>query len=91
MPAWAFYVLWGLALASFSWFTWEYFRRVDELDVLDNLWASLIAFYFYFVAMPSWWLFHDLGLAPEVNHIAIYIATAAVMTIVYILRKIGLR
>ncbi|WP_120078603.1 hypothetical protein [Aurantiacibacter odishensis] len=91
LPGWSFFLMWGVALVSFTWFTWSYFRRVDELDLLDNLWASLIAFYFYFVAMPSWWLFHDLGLAPEVDHIAIYFATAVVMFAAYGLRKLGLR
>ncbi|MGB3796347.1 MAG: hypothetical protein WA957_08585 [Alteraurantiacibacter sp.] len=91
LPSWSLFLLWGITQASFTWFTWSYFRRIDELDLLDNLWAALVAFYFYFVAMPSWWLFHDVGLAPEVDHLAIYFATAVVMFATYVLRKLGLR
>ncbi|QZH74852.1 MAG: hypothetical protein JY451_14570 [Erythrobacter sp.] len=91
LPGWTIYALWGVALAGFSWFTWEYFRRVDELDLMDNLWAAIIAFYFYVLAMPSWWLFNDLGLAPEPDHIVIYFSTVLVMFIAYGLRKLGLR
>ena len=91
VPAWTLFAAWVVAVASFAWFTWEYFRRVDELDVLDNLWCCLFALYFYMVAYPSWWLFHDLGLAPEINHMAIYVATLCLGGIVYCARKLGLR
>jgi hypothetical protein len=91
LPAWGLFAAWLVAVASFAWFTWEYFRRVDELDVLDNLWCCLFSLYVYMVAFPSWWLFHDLGLAPEVNHVAIYLATLGIGAIVYIARKLGLR
>ncbi|MFB0611463.1 hypothetical protein [Aurantiacibacter poecillastricola] len=91
VPTWVLYLFWALALAGFAWFTVEYFRRVDELDVMDNLWASLVALYFYLVALPSWWLFHDMELVPEVNHVAIYLATAAAYFIIYGVRKLGLR
>lgn len=91
VPAWLFYVVFGITLASLSWFTWEYFRRVDELDLLDNLWASMIAIYFYIVALPSWYLFHDLDLVGEPNQVIIYIATSVVLLASYGLRKLGLR
>lgn len=91
LPAWSLYLLWVLALACFTWFSWEYFRRVDELDVMDNLWAAMFAFYFYAAGMPTWWLFHDMGLVAEVDHIAIYLGSGAVFFIAYGLRKLGLR
>ncbi|RIV88817.1 hypothetical protein [Aurantiacibacter zhengii] len=91
LPAWALFATWVVAVMSFAWFSWEYFRRVDELDMLDNLWCCLFGLYFYIVAFPSWWLFHDLGLAPEINHVAIYLATLGIGAVVYIARKLGLR
>ncbi len=91
LPGWLIYAFWGLTLAAFGWFTWEYFRRVDELDLMDNLWAGIIGFYFYFVAAPSWWLFHDIGLVRAPDQIAIYVATVFVMFATYGLRKLGLR
>lgn len=91
LPGWSMYLAWGLALTSFAWFTRIYFRRVDELDLLDNLWACMIGFYFYAIAMPSWWLFASLGLAPEVNHIMIYLAAFVITFAAYGFRKLGLR
>lgn len=91
LPGWIFFIAWGLAMASFAWFTWEFFRRVDELDRMDNLWAGTVALYFYLAALPSWWLFHDIGLVPETNHYVIYAATALVFFSAYGLRKLGLR
>jgi len=91
LPGWSIFVCWGIALAGFVCFTWEYLRRVDELDLLDNLWACLVGFYFYIVAMPSWYLFEDLGLAPAVNHLVIYAATFGASVVAYIFRKLGLR
>lgn len=91
LPGWTLFVAWAVAVAGFIWFSWEYFRRVDELDLLDNLWCSLVAFYVYMIALPSWWLFHDLGLAPEIDHSVIYFATFGAAGVAYGLRKLGLR
>ncbi len=91
LPGWLIYTLWGVALAGFGWFTWEYFRRVDELDLMDNLWAGIIGFYFYMVAFPSWLMFHDIGLVREPDQVVIYLATVFVMFAAYGLRKLGLR
>jgi hypothetical protein len=91
LPGWSIFALWAVAMAGFGWFTLEYFRRVDELDLMDNLWAAIIAFYFYVVVAPSWWMFHDLGLLGEPDQILIYFATVIVMFIAYGLRKLGLR
>lgn len=91
VPGSILYAAWAIAVAWFCWFSWEYFRRVDELDLLDNLWCSLVGLYVYAIALPSWWLFHDLGLAPEIDHAAIYFATLGAAGVAYALRKLGLR
>ncbi len=91
LPAWLLFALLALALVGCTWFCWSYFHRVDELDVMDNLWAALISIYFYMAAAPIWWLLHDVGVAPEVNHFAVYLATLGVNIATYSLRKLGLR
>ncbi|MDF1833682.1 MAG: hypothetical protein P1U62_02225 [Alteraurantiacibacter sp. bin_em_oilr2.035] len=91
LPAWSIYAIWALVVAAFTWFTISYFRRVDELDLMDNMWATLIAFYFYVVAMPSWYMFDIIGLAGTPQDKVIYLATLAVMFIAYGARKLGLR
>ncbi|MDE1466686.1 hypothetical protein [Aurantiacibacter sp. D1-12] len=91
LPAWGVIALWALALIGFIWFNIEYFRRVDELDKQDNMFATLVAFVFYAVAYPSWYMFHDLGMVTEPHATTLYIATLAVGTLTYLARKLGLR
>ncbi|WP_338244981.1 hypothetical protein [Aurantiacibacter hainanensis] len=91
LPGWLIVVLWGLALVSFTWFTWGYFRRVDELDVMDNLWAGMIGLYFYCVGLPTWLAFAHIGIAPPMDDVLLYVAVAVVTGIAYGLRKLGLR
>jgi hypothetical protein len=77
----------GLTIAVFAWYSAVYFRRIDELDLQDNLWASLIGLYVYLVALPAWYFLHDLGQLPPINHWIIYMATVAAATIAYCVRK----
>lgn len=83
--------LWAVTVALFAWFCRDYFRRVDELDLLDNLWASTIGLYGYVVVFGTWYLFHQVGMAPEMDHIAILLATLAITTVAYLARKLGWR
>lgn len=76
----------GLVVTSI-WF----YRSVDELEIADNLWASMIGFYVYAAALPSWWVLVEAGITPAINHWAIYIASLAAATIVYLWRKLANR
>jgi hypothetical protein len=91
LPPFTVYAFLALGLAGFCWFSYDYFRRVDELDLADNLWASLFGLYFYICALPCWTFLYDAQLAPEPNNWAIYIATFAFTFIVYSIRKLGWR
>jgi hypothetical protein len=76
---------------GFAWFTRDYLRRVDELDLLDNLWAALFGFFFYFTAFPLWNSLATFDLAPAVDNWLLWTATTIVMFAAYCLRKMGLR
>lgn len=91
LPIGVLIALWGATVALFVWFCRDYFRRVDELDLLDNLWASTIGLYGYVVVFGSWYLFHQVGIAPAPDQIAIMLATLAITTAAYIARKLGWR
>lgn len=91
IPAWALVAFWAFIVGWFIWFTIGYFKRVDELDLQDNLWAAIAGFYFYAAALPSWYLFYDVGVLGEPNQYVIYGAAMVVMFTVYGLRKLGLR
>ena len=75
----------------FIWFCFDYFRRVDELDMMDNLWATMIGFYAYIVAFPSWSMLHDARVTSEPDQWAIWTGTIIVSVIAYFIRKLGWR
>ena len=91
LPALAIIALLAAALAGFIWFSVDYFRRVDELDLADNLWSCLFGLYFYVCLFPGWHILNDAGLVGEPDQWAIFIATMAFTAIVYGVRKLGWR
>lgn len=91
LPKGVLIALWTITVGLFVWFCRDYFRRVDELDLLDNLWASTIGLYGYVVVFGTWYLFHQVGIAPEIDQIAVMLATLAIATVAYIARKLGWR
>lgn len=91
LPAWLIYVTSAVLVGAFVWFMRDYLRRVDELDRLDNLWAGLIGFTFYYVAFPVWNLLENFDLAPPVENWALWTGTTIVMFGAYLARKLGYR
>lgn len=84
------WVLWPVsaaALVGFAQFTRYYFTRVDELDLQDNLWSSLIGLYFFICAMPGWAMMHRVGQAPPVDAWWLWGATLIVTAAAYGWRK----
>ncbi|MCM8557127.1 hypothetical protein [Sphingomicrobium sediminis] len=74
--------------AFYTWISAYFFRTVDELEVADNLWGSLIGLYFYLGAQPAWWVLHDAGVVGPIEHWPLYIATVFVAMAAYVGRKI---
>ena len=91
VPVWLLFGVWVIMVVAFIWFTRDYFRRVDELDLLDNLWASLVGLYTYVLVFASWYLFDDLEIGPPMDHFAIFWITMGAMLVAYVLRKLGWR
>jgi hypothetical protein len=75
-----------LALAA-AYGSWRFFVSVDEVEVADNLWASLIGFYAYAISFPTWWALWKTRLVDEPNHWAIYGAAMLIATAAYSYRK----
>jgi hypothetical protein len=90
-PPWLLVTGWTAVIAAFVWFSRRYLQRVDEVDLLDNLWASSIGLYGYVVAFFSWQLFYDANLVSEPDHGLIFSGTLVFTLLVYVLRKLGLR
>ena len=91
LPGGVLIAVWATVIALFAWFCRDYFRRIDELDLMDNLWASTIGLYGYVVVFGTWFLFHDVGIAPAPDQTAIMLATLGIATAAYIARKLGWR
>jgi uncharacterized membrane protein len=67
--------------------SWRFFVSVDELELADNLWGSLIGFYAYAILFPVWWALNKIGRAPEPDDWAIYVTSVAVALAAYGFRK----
>ncbi|RPF70318.1 hypothetical protein [Aurantiacibacter spongiae] len=91
LPGGAVIAIWIAAVLGFAWFSWWWFRRIDEVDLLDNLWASTIAFYAYVIAFGSWTILGDTQLVPPVDHGLIALFSVGVLVLAYLARKLGLR
>ncbi len=91
IPIWLLFGMLIAAVAGFVYFTYDYYRRVDELDLLDNLWANTVGLYGYFIVLGSWYFLHDAGLVIPTDHFAITVATLAILFIAYGVRKLGIR
>lgn len=90
LPPWALTVVGGTViltaiLAAYG--SWRFFVSVDELEVLDNLWASLIGFFAYVFLFPSWWMLHQLGKAPEPDDWVILQVSLVTTIVAYAVRK----
>lgn len=81
----------AVATVGFIWFCREYFRRVDELDLQDNLWSSLIGFYAFSVALPVWAVLHELHQLPAPDAWMLWGLSAVAATLAYGWRKLGTR
>ena len=93
-PAWApavgaaGVVIVAIAVAYAS---WRFFVSVDEVEVADNLWASLIGYYLYLIVFPAWWALNKLGQLPAPDQWAILFASGFVALGVYGYRKLRYR
>ena len=76
----------GVAYAS-----WRFFANVDEVEVADNLWGSLIGFYAYAILFPAWWALNQLGQTGEPDDWTIFGVSMLVAVAVYFYRKLRYR
>lgn len=88
---WIVYAILAAVLSSFVGGSWFFFAQVDELELADNLWASMIGLYAYAMLLPVWWALWQLGKTSEPDHWAIYAATLGTAGAVYVWRKLRLR
>jgi len=68
--------------------SWKFFQNVDEVEIADNLWGSLIGLYVYALLFPAWWALNLLGQAPEPDDWTIFGASMLSAVAVYLYRKV---
>lgn len=76
-----------LFAAAAAYGSWRFFVSVDEVEVADNLWGSLIGFYAYAISFPAWWALWKIRLVEEPNHWLIYGVAMLTATAAYAYRK----
>ena len=79
------------SIIAIVWFTYDYFQRVDELDLMDNLWSHLIGLYGGVITYAAWFLLADLSLTPEPTAIGVVAALLGFTFLAYGARKLGWR
>ena len=67
--------------------SYRFFVSVDEVEVADNLWGSLIGFYAYALTFPTWWLLARLGKASDPDQWVIFAIAMVTATAAYFFRK----
>jgi hypothetical protein len=76
-----------LLAAATAFGSWKFFVSVDEVEVADNLWGSLIGFYAYAILFPAWWLLSRIRLVGPPDQWAIYGVAMLTATAAYLYRK----
>ncbi|KLI63916.1 hypothetical protein [Aurantiacibacter marinus] len=78
-------------VAGMIWATWQYFRRIDEIDLMDNLWAHTIGLYAGVLAYLAWFLLADMEIVRTPSAMAIVFFALLSTGIAYGLRKLNFR
>ena len=68
--------------------SWKFFQNVDEVEIADNLWASLVGLYVYALLFPAWWALSKLDQVPEPDDWTIFGASMVSAVAVYLYRKV---
>lgn len=76
-----------VSLAMFIYGCWRFYKAIDEVEMLDNLWGSAASYYLYATLFPVWWALGKANLLPEPSDWGIYFAALGAGGLVYLWRK----
>jgi len=80
-----------IAASGFVWFSYRYYKKVDELDLADNLWANTFGIYFFIITPAGWQILNHAGLTGPPDLWTIWIGGILFAGIAYGIRKLGFR
>lgn len=66
---------------------WRFFITADEVEVADNLWASLVGVCLYVILFPTWWALSWLKFVPEPVGWIIFAAVMLSIVATYSVRR----
>jgi len=75
------------SLAAILYGSWRFYKSIDEVELLDNLWASSTAYSAYVLLFPLWWVLGKTGMAPPPNDWLIFLAALGAGLAFYLWRK----
>ena len=77
----------AVSLAAFVYGCWRFYKAIDEVELVDNLWASTAAYYLYATLFPVWWALGKADVLPEPSDWGIYFAALGGGALAYLWRK----
>ncbi len=77
----------AVSLAAFAYGCWRFYKVIDEVELVDNLWASTAAYYLYATLFPVWWALAKANVLPEPSDWGIYFAALGGGALAYLWRK----
>ncbi|QNN66101.1 hypothetical protein H9L12_06425 [Sphingomonas rhizophila] len=87
VPQWLVVALVALSVGGLLYGSWRFYRSIDEIELVDNLWSSVAAYAAYAVIFPAWWALGKAKVTPEPNDWAIYLAALVIGLAAYGKRK----
>ncbi len=91
IPSWVIVPLLILTAAGFVWFTLKYYRSIDEVDLLDNLWANTFGLYAIIIGAGGWLILAEIDIMPPVDIVALVTGTLFMTFAAYFIRRAGFR
>lgn len=91
LPLWVPIVAIVATALAVAWSCLDFFRRADEVDLIDNLWSHVIGMYGGFIVFIVWYPLADLGLISHPTGLWMLGIMLLITYIVYGARKLGLR
>ena len=77
----------AVSVALFVYGCWRFYKAIDEVELVDNLWGSTASYYVYAILFPVWWALGKANVLPEPSDWGIYFAALGGGGIVYLWRK----
>jgi len=64
----------AISLGLFVYRSWRFYKAIDEVELVDNLWGSTASYYVYATLFPLWWALGKADVVTEPDDWAIYFA-----------------